>query len=320
MALDERKLLVIIGITGNQGGSVARTFLNDPEMRSWYRLRGISRRSSSTRSREFAAQGVEMVCADLHDPSSLLKAFEGAQAIFSVTDFWKPYLDEKNQAKAEEQKKHIGQLCYELEYEQGRNIADAASKIPELERFVVSMVCSTKKRSNGRYDKIFHFDAKADMITYVKSAYPGLAAKMSELNMGVFMQAWRFTPSLMAPQRMDDGVHVLRLPCNPDTPIPFVDPTNDTGPFVRALLAVEPGIQLYGATTLMSWNAWLALWGRIMGKQVRFGQVSVEFWEEEMSKTFPRGFGTEIAEMFEFMGTYGYDGGDPACKRKEEVR
>lgn len=127
MAVDDRKLLVITGITGNQGGSVARTFLSDPEMVSRYRLRGISRQSSSSEVNNLKDQGVEMVVADLHDPPSLLKAFEGAKVIFSVTDFWKPYFSEQNQAKAQEEGKHIGKLSYELEYEQGRNIADAAS-------------------------------------------------------------------------------------------------------------------------------------------------------------------------------------------------
>lgn len=317
--MDQRKLFVIIGITGNQGGSVARTFLNDPEMRLKYRLRGISRDASSSRSRSFTARGVEMVSANLHDPPSLLQAFSGAHAIFSVTDFWAPYLDRSNQAKAQQQGKHIGQLSYELEYEQGRNIADAASKIKGLERIVISMLSSAKKSSNGRYDKIWHFDSKADMISYLRSTYPDLAAKMSELNMGVFMQSWKFVP-ITAPRRMDDGVHVLTLPCNPKTPIPFVDPTTDTGPFVRALLTLDPGVQLYGETALISWKAWLTLWGTITSKKVKFEQVSVECYEEELSRTFPPGFGTEIGEMFEFMGRYGYDGGDAACKRKEEVR
>ena len=181
------------------------------------------------------------------------------------------------------------------------------------------MLSSTKKSSNGRYDKIWHFDSKADMIRYIKSRYPDLATKMSELNMGVFFQSWRFVP-LIAPRTMDGGVHVLTIPCNPNTPIPFVDPRNDTGPFVRALLTLEPGIQLYGETALISWNTWLELWGRIMGKKVKFERVSVDFYEEELSKAFPRGFGTEIGEMCEFMGIYGYNGGDPACRRKGEVK
>ena len=316
--MDERELFVILGITGNQGGSVARTFLNDLGMRSKYRLRGITRHPSSNRARELAVEGVEMVGADLHDFSSLLKAFEGADAIFSVTDFWAPYLDKSNQVKAQEQGKHIGQLAYELEYEQGRNIADAASQVPGLKRFIVSMLSSTKRSSNGSYDRIWHFDSKADMISHIKLKHPKLATKMSELNMGVFFQSWRFVP-ISAPRRMDGGVHVLTMPCNPNTPIPFVDPRNDTGPFVRALLTLKPGVQLYGETALISWNTWLALWGRVLGKKVKFEQVGVDFYEEELSKTFPRGFGTEIGEMFEFMGIYGYDGGDPACTRKEEV-
>lgn len=318
--MDTRKIFVIIGITGNQGGSVARTFLNDPEMSSVYRLRGISRNISSSQSQILAAQGVEMVTADLHDPSSLLQAFSGAHAIFSVTDFWTPYFNTSNQARALEEGKHIGELCYELEYEQGHNIADAASRIPELERLAVSMLCSTKRISNGRYDKIWHFDSKADMITYIKATYPGLAGKMSELNMGVFFQAWRFVPQLVAPRKTDGDEFALYMPCDPDTPVPFVDPTNDTGPFVRALLAMPPGIQLYGETALISWSTWLSLWGRILGKKTRFEQVSVEFYEKELCKSFPEGFGTEIGEMFEFSGIYGYDGGDPSCKRKEEVR
>lgn len=318
--MDERKIFVIIGITGNQGGSVARTFLSDPGMSSIYRLRGISRDTLSTQSIQLAARGVEMVTANLHDPSSLLKAFSGAHAIFFITDFWTPYLSTSNQARAVDEGKHIGRLCYELEYEQGRNIADAASKIPELERLVVSMLCSTRRISNGRYDEIWHFDSKADMVTFAKVTYPDLGGKMSELNMGVFFQAWRFVPQLVAPRKTDGDEFVLYMPCSQDAPMPFVDPTNDTGPFVRALLALQPGIQLYGETALISWRTWLSMWGKILGKKTRFEQVSVEFYEKELSKSFPEGFGTEIGEMFEFSGLYGYDSGDPSCKRKEKVR
>ncbi|KAL8747111.1 MAG: hypothetical protein Q9190_000974 [Brigantiaea leucoxantha] len=317
--MDGRKILVIIGITGNQGGSVGRTFLHDPSLRSTYRLRGISRDASSGPSQELTAQGVEMISANLHDPPSLLKAFEGAHAIFSVTDFWKPYMDPNNQIKAQKQGKHIGQLSYDLEYEQGRNIADAAAKTAGLERFIVSMTCSTSKCSGGRFSHIFHFDAKAAMITYVKSTHPDLAAKMSELNMGVFFRAWKFAP-IAAPRQMDDGTHHLTLPCNPNTPIPFVDPANDTGPFVRALLTkLDPGVQLYGESSLMSWNEWLALWGRVKGKEVVFEKIGVEDLEAELSKTFPQGFGTELGEMYEFMGTYGYSGGEPACRTRREL-
>lgn len=138
--VDPKKLLVIIGITGNQGGSVASTFLSDPVLKQTYRLRGISRDPTSSASLALSQQGVEIFKADLHDPPSLTKAFKGASVIFSVTDFWSLFFSPENLALAKESGKPIGQIAYELEYEQGRNIADAAAAVPGLERFVSSWI------------------------------------------------------------------------------------------------------------------------------------------------------------------------------------
>lgn len=313
-----KDLLVIIGITGNQGGSVARTFLTGPELRSRYRIRGITRNISSAEARSLSAQGVEMVSTDLHDVKSLQRAFEGAHVIFSVTDFWKPCMNPQNQAKVRELGKHIGVFSAELEFEQGRNIADTASHVPGLQRLIVSMTCSPQKWSNGLYRTIYHFDAKANMIDYIKEKHPDLAVKMSELNMGAFFRAWKFAP-IHAPNRQVDGSFLLALPCDPDVPIPFVDPPNDTGILVAGLLSLKPGVQLYGESETMTWNEWLALWGKTLGKEVRYKRLAVEDFEAELVKTHPPSFGTELGEMFEFMGEYGYDGGDPACKRRQQV-
>lgn len=292
-----KKLFVVIGITGNQGGSVARTFLTEPDLKERYRLRGISRDPLSEPSKKLSDQGVEMIKADLHDPASLSKAFQGANVIFSVTDFWALYFNPENQAKAKEQSKPIGQIAYELEYEQGRNIADAAAKVPELERFVVSMLSSPKKWSNGHYQQLWHYESKADMVTYINKEYPVLAAKMSGLNMGVFFYSWKIV-SLIGPRLWTDGFHVLQLPCKGDKPCPLIDPRNDTGPFVRALLQVEPGTQLYGETSLIGWRDWLKLWGKILNISVRYEQVTIDHYEKELQKQgYPEGFGTEIAEV-----------------------
>lgn len=78
------KLICVIGVTGNQGGSVARRFLQDPN----YRVRGITRNPESEAAKQLANQGVEVVKADLDDVDSLIKAFQGANVIFSVTNYW----------------------------------------------------------------------------------------------------------------------------------------------------------------------------------------------------------------------------------------
>lgn len=90
MASTSLPLLVVLGATGNQGGSVISHFLaQSPQT---YRLRGLTRNTSSASAQALTAKGVEMIAADVDDFSSLRRAFDGAEAIFAVTDFWGPYV------------------------------------------------------------------------------------------------------------------------------------------------------------------------------------------------------------------------------------
>jgi hypothetical protein len=188
------KLLVVVGITGNQGGSVAASFLDSPE----WRIRGLTRDIRSGTSQKLASQGVEMVQCNLHDPKSLRNVFKGANLVFSITDFWAPFFDPTNRARAKEQGKSIGQLAYELELEQGKNIADAvAREVEGLDEvgFIASTLCSPRKVSKGRYTELWHFESKAEAFpTYVEDEYAALARKTSYLHTGYFFTSWRFTP------------------------------------------------------------------------------------------------------------------------------
>lgn len=188
------KLVVIIGVTGNQGGSVAKAFLQDP---TW-RIRGLTRDVQSPASLALSAQDIDMVQVDLHDPISLQTAFKGANLVFSVTDFWNPFFNPSNQARAKELGKSIGQYAYELEVEQGKNITDAvAREVDGLDDvgFIGSTLCSARKSSNGKYQELWHFDSKADVFpTYVDEKYPELARKTSYLHTGYFFTSFRYMP------------------------------------------------------------------------------------------------------------------------------
>lgn len=107
-----QKLLVVIGITGNQGGSVATTFLSDPN----YRIRGLTRNPSSTSAKKLAEQDIEIVQADLGDVGSLEKAFQGANLIFSVTNYWEPFFRPDCRAKAQDEGVDCREFAYRVEY------------------------------------------------------------------------------------------------------------------------------------------------------------------------------------------------------------
>jgi hypothetical protein len=177
-----------------QGGSVANVFLQD----SQWRIRGLTRDTASPASRALAAQNVEMVSANLHDPESLATAFQGANLIFSVTDFWKPFFTPANHAKAHELNKSIGEYAYDLEVQQGKNIADAAAELVEgLDEvgFIVSTLSNARKCSKGKYKEVWHFNSKADVFPdYLEEKYPKLAAKTSYLQTGYFMTSWKLAP------------------------------------------------------------------------------------------------------------------------------
>lgn len=65
VTMSNKKLITVFGATGNQGGSVVQIFLNDPQLRNDWSVRGVSRNVDSDSSKGLTAQGVEMVSVRL---------------------------------------------------------------------------------------------------------------------------------------------------------------------------------------------------------------------------------------------------------------
>ena len=78
------KLIVVTGVTGVQGGSVARLFAKLPH----WRVRGITRNPDKSFNAPLRQAGIELVAGDYNDVESLERAFVGAHVIFGTTDFW----------------------------------------------------------------------------------------------------------------------------------------------------------------------------------------------------------------------------------------
>jgi uncharacterized protein YbjT (DUF2867 family) len=59
------KVITVFGATGQQGGSVIRTILQDENLSKEFKIRGVSRDLSKPQSQALASQGVELVLVRL---------------------------------------------------------------------------------------------------------------------------------------------------------------------------------------------------------------------------------------------------------------
>src|SRR6059058_312341 len=93
-----RKTVAVVGATGAQAGGLARAILDDPH--GGFSVRALTRRVDSPDAAALAARGADVAFADVDDPASLRKAFEGADAAFCLTFFWHHFSPARELAQA----------------------------------------------------------------------------------------------------------------------------------------------------------------------------------------------------------------------------
>ncbi|KZT59945.1 NAD(P)-binding protein, partial [Calocera cornea HHB12733] len=135
-----KKLIAVVGATGQQGGSVIQALL----AHGGYSVRGISRDPTSASSRVLSDRGVDMVSGNLGDKDTLISAFNGASAVFGVT---MPFSSVS-------------------EFEQGKNIVDAC-RACNVALLVWSSLQDAKLVSGGKYTKVTLWDEKARVEDYI---------------------------------------------------------------------------------------------------------------------------------------------------------
>jgi citrate synthase len=147
--MSDKKIIAVVGSTGAQGGGLVQAILADSN--GGFAARAITRDPSKDKAKALAAQGAEVVSADLDDVKSLEKAFAGAYAVYGVTNFWEHFSGEKETAQA-------------------KNIADAARAAgvkhviwSTLEDTRILMTADDKRMPmlQKKY-RVPHFDAKAE--------------------------------------------------------------------------------------------------------------------------------------------------------------
>ncbi|KAH7208089.1 hypothetical protein BKA60DRAFT_611152 [Fusarium oxysporum] len=143
------KVLTIFGITGSQGGSVARSLLKNKVNR--FVLRGITRNLDSDQSKVLSAEGVDMVQADGLIPEQMAQALEGSWGVFVNLPSDDPSIGKPNGPS---------------ETDLGMAVVDAAVKA-DVQHFVFSGMVSATKITNGAVPNP-SFDEKHSIAEYAK--------------------------------------------------------------------------------------------------------------------------------------------------------
>lgn len=148
--MPDKKIIAVVGATGSQGGGLVRAILADKS--GEFAVRAITRDANSSKGKALRDMGAEVVSGDIDDPSSIVKAFNGAYGAYCVTFYWNHLSPERENADA-------------------ANLAKAA-KAAGLQHVIWSTLEDTRKwvplsdnrmpTIMGKY-KVPHFDAKGEM-------------------------------------------------------------------------------------------------------------------------------------------------------------
>ncbi|MDP3774360.1 MAG: NmrA/HSCARG family protein [Gemmatimonadales bacterium] len=145
----DKKIIAVMGATGAQGGGLVRAILNDQG--SSFMARALTRDVNSDKARTLAAQGAEVVAADLDDLESLKRAFAGVHGVYCVTFFWAHFSPEKEIAGARamaQAAKHAG-----VKHAIWSTFEDTRKWVPLGDNRMPTLM--------GKY-KVPHFDSKGE--------------------------------------------------------------------------------------------------------------------------------------------------------------
>ena len=138
MGTTDKKLIAVVGATGQQGGAVVRAL----QASNQFKVRALTRNPAKYRS-----LADEVVEADLNRPETLASAFKGAHGVFLVTNFQEHGTEELKQATA----------------------AVRAAKDAGVQHFVWSTLPDVEAISKGKFH-VPHFTGKAKLDRIVSEA------------------------------------------------------------------------------------------------------------------------------------------------------
>jgi uncharacterized protein YbjT (DUF2867 family) len=243
MSSSNKKLVAVIGATGQQGGGVVRAL----QASNQFRVRALSRNPGQ--HRELADEVVE---ADLNRPETLAAAFKGAHGVFLVTASSLEGNDERKQGAA----------------------AVQAARDAGVQHFIWSTLPDVEAISGGRFD-VPHFTNKARVDQIVAEA--GFANHTFVIAPFFYQNL----TGAMAPQQQADGSMGWALPIDPSVRCIHMGNIRELGTIVAEAFAhpdqAGHGEYLPLVGDFMSFNEIVDVLNR-QGHNFSFTQVPADFF------------------------------------------
>ncbi|TGO48424.1 hypothetical protein BCON_0240g00030 [Botryotinia convoluta] len=196
-----------------------------------------------------------------------------------------------------------GEYAAAIEIRRGKAIVDAAAKVlheeGKLERFIWSTLPSFKELSKGKYSYAYHFDAKAEVTTYLQQEQKDLWEKSSLLNMGIYTTNVKEYGDSFGLKKKGEYIYHNASPNAAEHP--FVVPT-DAGAFAELLVRSPPKQDLLGVSEAANLVTFFEIWGQVTGNKVTCEVVTVEAHD----RARPGGLGREAAESMACSAEFGW--------------
>lgn len=260
--MDQKKIILVTGATGAQGGSVAKFLLKEGA----FAVRCLTRNPASGEAMELAQAGAEIVQGSFDDMDSLLYAMQNVYGVFGVTNFWEHF---------------------EKELQHGKNLVNAVAA-SNIDHFIYSSLPAAEKISKGRY-KLPHFDIKAEIQAYAKSLKPA----SSFVHVAGYYENFA---SFSLPQKAADGNYYLQFPQG-DTKYAACS-VEDLGGVIRAMFRFPEAykkrtVGVVGAD--MHFAEYAAIMSKVLGINVLYKNISPE---EYIAQGFPGA--EELGNMYTY--------------------
>src|SRR5882672_6103442 len=199
MSSSSKKLIAVIGATGQQGGAVVRVL----QAQGQFKVRALTRNPGKHRG-----LADEVVEADLGRPETLKTAFNGAHGVFLVTNFWEEGTNALEQATA----------------------AVRAAKEAGVKHLVWSTLPNVEAISGGKFH-VPHFTGKARIERIVEEAgFVNHTFVIAPFYYQNFVGA-------LAPQKQADESVGWALPIDPDVRSIHMGDINELGNIVAGAFA-----------------------------------------------------------------------------------